>query len=103
MEDSSGDLWTFTSICRDTKLVSTWRVGMRTAYMAKEFIADLLPRMANKIELTSDAFTQYKDAVEDLMIEIDYGQLKKLYDGRGRYMGSRKKVLIGISAHQQSH
>lgn len=95
MGDKVGDLWTFTAICPETKLVPTWFIGKRDAQSAKYFIADLIPRMTNKIHLSSDGFAKYRDAVEDLMIDIDYGMLYKLYDDKNHYAGARKLLQLG--------
>lgn len=50
-----GDCYTFTAIDPDTKLMPCWLVGSRTAECADEFMADLAPRMANRIQLTTDS------------------------------------------------
>lgn len=55
----AGDVWTWTAICADTKLVPSWLVGSRDAEAANMFIADLASRMANKIQLTSDGHRPY--------------------------------------------
>lgn len=102
MNFPAGDLWTWTSLCADTKLVPCWAVGSRDAATAKEFISDLSGRMSNRIQLTSDGFTKYKDAVEEAFgPDVDYGMLVKIYgdtrtDGRnGRYRGSIRTPTIG--------
>ena len=49
-----GDVWTFTAICTDTKLVPSWLVGSRDTGTATEFLMDLASRLANQIRLTCD-------------------------------------------------
>lgn len=96
MEDYAGDLWTFTALCPETKLVPTWYVGARNAVCAKEFVADLASRMSGCIQLTSDGFAKYKDAVEEAFQDIDYGMIYKMYDEySGRYLGSQKVTHLG--------
>lgn len=50
----SGDVWTWTAIDPDTKLVPSWLVSDRTQEAAIEFLSDLHSRMANRIQLSSD-------------------------------------------------
>ena len=46
-----GDVWTFTAICADTKLVPSWLVGTRDTSTATEFLQDLAARLAHRIQL----------------------------------------------------
>jgi IS1 family transposase len=75
-----GDVWTWTALCADTKLIPCWRVGGRSAYHAQRFMYDLASRLANRVQLTTDGHRAYLDAV-DLAFgtEIDYAMLVKLY------------------------
>jgi len=73
-------VWTFTSICADTKLVPCWKIGRRTAEHAAEFIQNLSGRLAHRIQLTSDGYRKYLDAVENSFPgNVDYAMLVKLY------------------------
>jgi IS1 family transposase len=75
-----GDVWTFTSVCADTKLMPSFLVGARDAGCATEFMNDLAGRLANRVQLTSDGHKMYLSAVEDAFAgEIDFAQLVKLY------------------------
>jgi IS1 family transposase len=75
-----GDVWTWTAICADTKLVPSWLVGERTVEDAWAFMSDLQGRLANRVQLTTDGYRPYLQAV-DLAFgdEIDYAMLHKLY------------------------
>ena len=42
----AGDVWTWTAICADTKLVPTWRIGDRTSATGLDFMDDLRPGCA---------------------------------------------------------
>jgi len=76
----AGDIWTWTGICADTKLVPSWLVGSRDAEAATAFIADLAGRMASRIQLTSDGHAPYLQAVEDAFgTDVDYAMLVKIY------------------------
>lgn len=85
-----GDVWTFTAIDADTKLIPSWRVGQRNVECATEFVADLKARLANRVQLTTDGHKMYLEAVESAFgADIDYAMLVKLYgpepEGEKRY------------------
>jgi IS1 family transposase len=76
-----GDVWTWTALCADTKLVPAWLVGERTVDDAWAFLNDLKGRLTDRVQLTSDGWRGYVSAV-GLSFgpgEIDYAQLVKHY------------------------
>jgi IS1 family transposase len=87
--EQAGDLWTWTAIDADTKLVPSWYVGHRDPSAAQHFIGDLALRLANRVQLTSDGHKPYLEAVEQSFgADIDYAMLVKLYGdapSAGRY------------------
>lgn len=89
--DGAGDVWTWTAIEADTKLIVSHFVGGRDGECAMWFIDDLRARLANRVQLTSDGHKAYLEAVEAAFgADIDYAMLVKLYgessDGvKGRY------------------
>src|SRR2546422_1070332 len=58
-----GDIWTFTALDADTKLMVTWLVGQRSGENTHAFMLDLHSRLAHRVQLTTDAFTPYISAV----------------------------------------
>jgi IS1 family transposase len=75
-----GDVWTWTAIDADTKLVPAFMVGNRDARSASMFIDDLKGRLANRVQLTTDGLKCYLTAVENAFgADIDYAQLIKIY------------------------
>jgi IS1 family transposase len=85
MEDKAGDIWTWTAICSDSKVVPCWHVGSRDAEAANEFMTDLASRLANRVQLTTDGHKAYLDAVEGAFEQdIDYAMLIKLYGNQDR-------------------
>jgi len=75
-----GDVWTWTAIDADTKLVPSFMVGNRDAQTANIFIDDLKSRLANRVQLTTDGLKVYLEAVEGAFgADIDYAQLVKIY------------------------
>jgi IS1 family transposase len=80
-----GDVWTWTAICADTKLICSYMVGRRYAEYARYFIQDLAHRIRHRIQLTTDGHKAYINAVEHAFgNDIDYAMLVKLYgEARG--------------------
>jgi IS1 family transposase len=94
----SGDVWTWTAIDSDTKLILTWLVGDRDTSAATMFMADVKVRLTNRVQLTTDGHKAYLSAVSDTFgSEIDYGIVQKLYgadpQAERRYSPAK---LIGI-------
>jgi IS1 family transposase len=103
--EDAGDIWTWTAIDAETKLVMSWMVGDRSLDTAQVFIGDLAERLANRVQLTSDGHKAYLEAVEDAFgADIDYAQLIKIYgespEGHKRYspaecVGIEKRKITG--------
>jgi IS1 family transposase len=75
-----GDAWTWTAIDPDSKLCATWLVGQRTADAAAALMDDLQSRLANRVQITTDGFHLYANAVEGAFgANVDYAQLIKIY------------------------
>ena len=76
-----GDMWTWTAIDTDTKLVPTWRVGGRTIMDAYVFLGDLKRRLKDShIQLTTDGLSVYLRVVNGLWAEkIDFAAIHKIY------------------------
>ncbi len=100
-----GDVWTWTAIDADTKLVPSWLIGFRDAPHAYRFMQDLKKRLANRIQITTDGHSSYLWAIENTFgSEVDSAMLIKLYgqqpDGEKRYspaqcIATRQQVLQG--------
>ena len=94
-----GDVWTWTSICADTKLIPSWRVGDRSMGTAYAFCGDLSGRFSGHLQITSDGYGAYKWAVGATFSEVDFAQLIKIYgkDSKGNDIvtGIRKKAVFG--------
>lgn len=74
------DVWTWTALCADTKLVPSWMIGGRDSGTAFTFIEDLASRLANRIHLNTDGHRVYLEAVESAFgSNIDYAMLVKMY------------------------
>lgn len=75
-----GDVWTWIALDSDTKLIPAFVVGQRDRYFARRFMDDLAGRLANRVQLSSDALGAYPEAVDHgFGSEVDYGQIVKTY------------------------
>ena len=96
-----GDVWTWTAIDPDTKLMVCWHVGLREYADGAIFMEDLASRVAKRIQLTTDGHRSYRTAVHEAFGgDIDYGTEVKVYglpldSGRieARYSPSRCKEV----------
>ena len=85
-----GDVWTWIALDADSKLVINWAVGGRDAKIGREFVADLASRLNDRVQLTSDGWQVYRDAVARAFGgDVDYAMLVKEYatvrQGYARY------------------
>ncbi len=89
--EGAGDIWTWVGLDADTKLVASFYVGGRDSEAAANFIYDLAPRLASRVQLTSDGHRPYLQAIEGAFgADIDYAMLVKTYGAapeaaKGRY------------------
>lgn len=91
-----GDVWTWTAIDSDTKLVPSFMIGRRDFEYAQAFIEDLASRLANRVQLTTDGHKAYLQDVESAFgCDIDYSMLMQHYgnpagemQGQNRYSPS---------------
>jgi IS1 family transposase len=94
--EGAGDVWTWTAIDADSKLIVSYLVGGRDAEFASEFMQDVADRLANRVQLTTDGHAPYLGAVEDAFgNDIDYAMLVKIY-GEAGVKGPERKYSPGI-------
>lgn len=104
--EGAGDVWTWTAIDADSKLIVSYHVGTREMHCAKAFIDDLADRLDCRIQLTSDGWQPYLAAVgEAFQGKVDFAQLQKIYasvagNPAGRYspsdcIGTKTYKIIG--------
>ncbi len=100
--DEAGDVWTWTAIDSEAKLIISWMVGGRDAGYATEFITDLETHLSNRVKLTTDGLKAYLEAVEDVLgSAIDYAQLVKLYGDVSSHGLERKYSLSVCNGSQK--
>src|SRR5215204_7513989 len=104
--EGAGDIWTWTAMDADSKMILSWTVGSRDAESASVLMDDLSARLAHRVQLTTDGHAAYLTAVDEAFgTQIDYAMLVKLYGEspdsfKGRYspsqfVGSRTTAIMG--------
>src|SRR5579871_247947 len=105
--EGAGDVWTWTALDADTKLMVSYFVGDRSGESARFLAHDLRSRIASeRIQLTTDSHNAYLRAIEDAFgADADYATIQKIYRtdptaARGRYSppictGVIKEVVEG--------
>jgi IS1 family transposase len=103
--EGAGDVWTWTAIDADSKMILSYFVGDRSGQSAIALMDDLRDRLSNRVQLTTDGHKAYLEAVEGAFgADVDYGMLIKLYGptitAPGRYspaecIGARKTPIEG--------
>lgn len=93
-----GDIWTWTAIDADSKLVPSFLVGNRDTMTALRFMDDLKSRLANRVQLSTDGHRPYLVAVEEAFgADVDFATIQKLYgtepDAARRYSPAK---CIGV-------
>lgn len=102
----AGDVWTWTAIDADSKLILSYLVGDRSGQTAIMLMDDLRGRLDGRVQLTTDGHRAYLEAVESAFGgDVDYAQLIKMYGdvpehAKGRYSpaectGAKKQTVEG--------
>ncbi|WP_316214954.1 MULTISPECIES: helix-turn-helix domain-containing protein [unclassified Bradyrhizobium] len=107
---TAGDVWTWTAICADTKLIVSWLLGARDTDAAVSFVSDLRDRLAERVQLTSDGHRPYLTAVDTAFgDDVDYAMLVKIYgadpQAETRYspakcIGAERRPVTGNPDHK---
>lgn len=99
----AGDIWTWTGIDADSKLIVSYLIGDRSGQAAIELMDDLQARLANRVQISTDGHRAYLEAVEGAFgDDVDYAQVIKMYGptitAPGRYSPAEctgiKKVRV---------
>ncbi len=104
MEQGAGDVWTWTALDADSKLIVSYLVGQRGASWAKLFMDDVASRLATRVQITTDGHRAYAEAIEGAFgMDVDYAMLVKIYGNdsfdrkysAGDCIGTQTAVLSG--------
>jgi IS1 family transposase len=101
-----GDVYTWTALDPDTKLIASFLISKCDSSYAETFIRDLEGRLAHRVQLTTDGHKPYLTAVEKAFGgNIDFAQLVKIYgpaptvDQRryspAEFTGAEKTIITG--------
>lgn len=104
------DVWNWTALDSDSKLIIAYRVGLRTQEDADEFMLDLADRIVSRVQLTSDGLGACLPAAENAfgLADVDYAQLVETYGPEmagngaerkyspGKLNGAKKIAMIGL-------
>jgi IS1 family transposase len=94
--EDAGDVWTWTALDSDTKLIVSWLLGGRDSGYAIEFMDDLCSRLTHRVQLTTDGHKAYLEAVEGAFGgDVDYAMLVKLY-GEPAEKGPERKYSPSV-------
>src|SRR5436305_2109828 len=55
----AGDIWTFTALDRDSKMIVSWFAGNRDTACAKAFLRDTAARIDTPVQISTDAWPGY--------------------------------------------
>ncbi|MGA2569700.1 MAG: hypothetical protein ABSF23_04210 [Terracidiphilus sp.] len=95
-----GDVWTWCAIDSDTKLVPTFMVSDRSQTAANAFVADVASRMAYRVQISTDGFYAYTDAIKKSFgRNVDYGKIIKVYGTKE--FGERRYSTSGVLSSEK--
>lgn len=93
---TTGDQYLYIAFDADTKLILSYHVGKRTRTEVDVFLGDLHKRVSGKFQLCSDMFNPYEGSIAAIFgTGVDYGQIVKVYDKRGKIKGVTSRVVYG--------
>ncbi|HEX4158676.1 MAG TPA: hypothetical protein VHY79_09380 [Rhizomicrobium sp.] len=73
-----GDIWTFTALDRDSKMMVSWYSGDRDTSTARAFLCDASSRIETQVQVSTDAWPGYESLVSEAFpAETSYGQVQK--------------------------
>jgi IS1 family transposase len=101
-----GDVWTWTAIDADSKLMVAWMVGRRDGLHAYTFLREVAGRVTGRPQITTDGLNAYRWAVSSAFDgEVDHAVVQKIYgsiptEGQTRYSppickGCKKEAAHG--------
>lgn len=87
----AGDIWTFTALDRDSKMIVSWYVGDRTVADATTFLKDTAARIDSSVQVSTDGLLAYPAAVVAAFpAGTAYGQIRKVYGNTGEKGPARR-------------
>jgi IS1 family transposase len=97
----AGDIWTWTALDADSKMILTWVVGDRKSGAANMFMQDLASRVEGRFQLTTDGWGSYMNAVDKALGDrVDYAEVNKVYS-ESPDRGPERKYSPGVCVGQK--
>jgi len=108
-----GDIWTFTALDRDSKLIVSWFAGNRDTACAKAFLQDTTSRIVSPVQITTDAWPGYRELIsETFPLDASYGQVRKVFSetpdkgpsrkySPGLCVGADRRTIFGNTDHNK--
>lgn len=97
--DHPGDVWVWTALCADTKLIPAWRLGDRSSRTAYAFCHDLSKRVTKGLQITTDGHPAYRWAIGAHFEDVNYARLIKIYgkdqDGFDVVIRTERQAVFG--------
>jgi IS1 family transposase len=99
-----GDVWTWTAIDADSKLMVSWLIGNRDRITANAFMQDVAWRLSNRVQLTTDGYVNYLVAVDTAFgVDVDFGTIQKIYAAPGsggryspaKFVSAKRAMITG--------
>jgi IS1 family transposase len=96
----AGDVWTFTALDSDTKLIVSWFSGARTGLSASAFLRDTASRITGPVQVSTDGFLPYREAVnQHFGWDASYAQVQKVFSST-QDQGPSRKYSPGVVVAQ---
>ncbi|HEY3815369.1 MAG TPA: hypothetical protein VGL66_19280 [Caulobacteraceae bacterium] len=99
----AGDIFTWTALDPDSKLIAAWHVSPRTRTNALRFMTDLRSRLVSKVMITTDALSLYKNAIANAFgSDADHVIIHKVLKSRwDRETGDKHVVVVEMTKEVQ--
>lgn len=103
----AGDVWTFTALDSDSKLMVSWFSGERDSRSTRHFLQDTARRIVSPVQVTTDGFPAYPSEVSEAFgWDASYGKVQKVFSSTpdkgpsrkyspGIVVGQSKEVIFG--------
>ncbi len=113
MIHEGGDVWTFTALDSDSKLMVSWFSGDRDSRCMDLFLKDAAKRIVGPVQISTDGFQGYKDAVSQAFgWDASMGQVQKVFSSTpdkgpsrkyspGIIVAQSKEVVFGAPDHSK--
>ena len=94
--EGAGDVWTWTALDAESKLLVSWLVGPRDLLAANTLALDLRIRLEDDPQITTDGLRHYTEAIENAFGgSVDFTQLTKVYVKPQQHEDDDGNIMVG--------